>query len=49
VKFAHEMGERFDGVQANRVVKRNAHSADRAVPGRADKIRGRGLLGEFLF
>src|SRR5260370_41754228 len=48
MKPLHEMGQRFDGIEANRVVERDAHPADRAVPGRADKISCRGLLSEFL-
>src|ERR1700720_4120893 len=49
MEFAHEMGERLDRVEAHRVVERDAHPADRAVPGRADKICRCGLLGEFFF
>src|SRR5579863_2447962 len=48
LKFAHELHQRLDGVQAHGVVQRDAHSADGAVPGRADQIGGRSVFAELL-
>src|SRR5271170_7807945 len=49
VELAHVGDERIDGVLAHGVVERDAHAANGAVAGRADKIRGRGAFGEIFF
>src|SRR5450755_2109533 len=49
LKIAHEAGECFHGVQSYRVIKRNAHSTNRAVARRADQTGCGGLFAELFF
>src|SRR5580658_6780140 len=49
LELAQKAGERFDGVEGNRVVERYAHPADGTMAGGAHQARLCGSYGKLLF
>src|SRR6266852_7804223 len=48
LKFAHEVDQGLHSIEADRVVQRGAHAADRAMARRAHQPRLRRFVPEFL-